>query len=133
VRATVLIDNSAGSMGNSYFTWEQFVENFGSEMRIAGEVFAGMRHIDPVVRMAIAHDQFEAIDLFTDGNGRRGRILILLMLVEQGLLDQPALYLSRYIIKNKAAYYDGLLSVTTRCCRPGDPSPWPLQCHLMVS
>jgi Fic family protein len=70
--------------------------------------------IDPVVRMAIAHYQFEAIHPFTDGNGRTGRILNLLMLVEQGLLDHPVLYLSRHIIKNKAAYYDGLLSVTTR-------------------
>jgi len=63
--------------------------------------------------MAVAHYQFEAIHPFTDGNGRTGRILNLLMLVEQGLLDQPVLYLSRYIIRNKAAYYDGILSVTT--------------------
>jgi Fic family protein len=76
--------------------------------------------IDPVVRMAVAHYQFEAIHPFTDGNGRTGRILNLLMLVEQGLLDQPVLYLSRYIIKNKAAYYDGLLSVTKR----GAWEPW---------
>ncbi len=70
------------------------------------------RDIDPVIRMAVAHYQFEAIHPFTDGNGRTGRILNLLMLVEQGLLDQPVLYLSRYIVKNKAAYYDGLISVT---------------------
>ncbi len=76
--------------------------------------------IDPVVRMAVAHYQFEAIHPFTDGNGRTGRILNLLMLVEQGLLDQPVLYLSRYIINNKAAYYDGLLSVTRR----GEWEPW---------
>jgi len=69
--------------------------------------------LDPVVLMAVAHYQFEAIHPFTDGNGRTGRILNLLMLVEQGLLDQPVLYLSRYIIRNKAAYYDGILSVTT--------------------
>ena len=68
---------------------------------------------DPLIRMAVAHYQFEAIHPFTDGNGRTGRILNLLMLVEQGLLDQPVLYLSRYIIQNKAAYYDTLLSVTT--------------------
>ena len=76
--------------------------------------------IDPLVRMAVAHYQFEAIHPFTDGNGRTGRILNLLMLVEQGLLDQPVLYLSRYIIRNKAAYYDGLLAVTTR----GEWEPW---------
>ena len=72
------------------------------------------QEIDPVVRMAVAHYQFEAIHPFTDGNGRTGRVLDLLMLVEQGLHDQPVLFLSRYIIKNKAAYYDGLLSVTTQ-------------------
>ena len=76
--------------------------------------------LDPVVRMAVAHYQFEAIHPFTDGNGRTGRILNLLMLVEQGLLDQPVLYLSRYIIKNKSAYYDGILSVTTS----GMWEPW---------
>jgi Fic family protein len=78
--------------------WERFIHD--------------SRDIDPVIRMAVAHYQFEAIHPFTDGNGRTGRILNLLMLVEQGLLDQPVLYLSRYIIKNKAAYYDGLIAVT---------------------
>jgi Fic family protein len=59
------------------------------------------------------HYQFEAIHPFTDGNGRTGRVLNLLYLVEAGLLDIPVLYLSRYIIQNKPAYYDGLLAVTT--------------------
>jgi Fic family protein len=57
--------------------------------------------IDPLVRMAIAHYQFEAIHPFTDGNGRTGRIL-LLMLIEQGLLDLLILYLSRYVTLHKA-------------------------------
>jgi len=68
--------------------------------------------IDPLVRMAVAHYQFEAIHPFTDGNGRTGRVLNQLMLVEYGLLDTPVLYLSRYIIRNKADYYDLLLGVT---------------------
>jgi Fic family protein len=72
------------------------------------------KDIDPVVRMAVSHYQFEAIHPFTDGNGRTGRILSLLMLVEQDVLDLPVLYLSRYIIRNRAAYYDALLRVTTR-------------------
>lgn len=67
---------------------------------------------DPLVRMAVQHYQFEAIHPFTDGNGRTGRILNILFLVEQGLLDSPILYLSRYIIQNKAAYYRLLLQVT---------------------
>jgi Fic family protein len=70
------------------------------------------RQIDPLIRMAVAHYQFEAIHPFTDGNGRTGRVLNLLMLVEQDLLDQPALYLSRYIIERKADYYRLLLAVT---------------------
>jgi Fic family protein len=69
--------------------------------------------IDPLIRLAVMHYQFEAIHPFTDGNGRTGRILNLLYLVDQGLLDIPVLYLSRFIIGNKQAYYDRLLGVTT--------------------
>jgi len=68
--------------------------------------------IDPLIRMAVAHYQFEAIHPFTDGNGRTGRVLNLLMLVEQDLLDLPILYLSRYIIERKDEYYRLLLEVT---------------------
>lgn len=69
--------------------------------------------IDPLVRMAVQHYQFEAIHPFSDGNGRTGRILNILFLLEHGLLDSPILYLSRYIIQNKAAYYRLLQKVTT--------------------
>ena len=68
--------------------------------------------VDPLVRMAVQHYQFEAIHPFSDGNGRTGRILNILFLVEQGLLDSPILYLSRYVIANKAEYYRLLLEVT---------------------
>lgn len=68
--------------------------------------------IDPLIRMAIQHYQFEAIHPFSDGNGRTGRILNILFLVEHGLLDSPILYLSRYVINNKAAYYRLLQNVT---------------------
>jgi Fic family protein len=67
---------------------------------------------DPLIRMAVSHYQFEAIHPFTDGNGRTGRVLNSLYLVEQGLLHQPILYLSRHIIATKADYYRLLLSVT---------------------
>lgn len=70
------------------------------------------REVDPLIRMAVAHYQFEAIHPFTDGNGRTGRVLNLLMLVEQDLLDQPVLYLSRYITERKADYYRLLMGVT---------------------
>jgi len=76
--------------------------------------------IDPLVRMAVAHYQFEAIHPFTDGNGRTGRVLNSLFLVEQGLLPLPILYLSRYIVANKADYYRLLLAVT----RDGAWEPW---------
>src|SRR5437868_6942237 len=60
---------------------------------------------DPLIKMAIIHHQFESIHPFYDGNGRTGRIINILYLVKMGLLDLPVLYLSRYIIKHKAAYY----------------------------
>ncbi len=70
--------------------------------------------LDPLVRLAVMHYQFEAIHPFSDGNGRTGRILNLLYLVEQGLLDVPVLYLSRYILTHKSDYYGGLRAVTER-------------------
>lgn len=70
--------------------------------------------LDPLIRMAAGHYQFEAIHPFIDGNGRTGRILNLLFLVEQGLLDVPVLYLSRAIIQQRAAYYRLLNAVTAR-------------------
>jgi len=79
--------------------WEQFLHNHDD--------------IDPLVRMAVAHYQFEAIHPFTDGNGRTGRVLNILYLVDQQLLSLPVLYLSRHIIQNKVDYYRLLLEVTT--------------------
>ncbi len=67
---------------------------------------------DPLIKMAVAHYQFEAIHPFPDGNGRTGRVINILYLVAQGLLDVPVLYLSRFIIQNKGAYYEGLRRVT---------------------
>ena len=63
--------------------------------------------------MPIIHYQFESIHPFYDGNGRTGRLLNILYLVQQGLLDIPVLYLSSYIIKNKAEYYRLLQKVRT--------------------
>ena len=70
--------------------------------------------IDPLIKMAVSHYQFEAIHPFHDGNGRTGRILNVLYLIEEGLLTLPILYLSRYIVKNKADYYRLLLEVTAK-------------------
>ena len=67
--------------------------------------------LDPLIKMAVIHYQFESIHPFYDGNGRTGRIINILYLVLQGLLDIPVLYLSRYIIRNKIDYYKVLQNV----------------------
>lgn len=78
--------------------WERFLHNESG--------------IDPLIRLAVGHYQFEAIHPFTDGNGRTGRILNILFLIDQELLTLPILYLSRYIIRHKSDYYRLLLAVT---------------------
>lgn len=78
--------------------------------------------VDPLIRMAVGHYQFEAIHPFADGNGRTGRVLNSLYLIQEELLTLPILYLSRYIIKNKADYYRLLLDVT----RDNAWEPWVL-------
>ena len=69
---------------------------------------------DPLVKMALIHHQFESIHPFYDGNGRTGRIVNVLYLVKQGLLDSPVLYLSRHIVRTKAEYYRRLQDVRER-------------------
>jgi len=78
--------------------WERFLHN--------------QTELDPLIRLAVGHYQFEAIHPFTDGNGRTGRILNILFLIQEDLLTLPILYLSRYIIANKQDYYRLLLDVT---------------------
>jgi Fic family protein len=80
------------------------------------------RETDPLIRMAAAHYQFEAIHPFTDGNGRTGRVLNSLFLISEGLLTLPILYLSQYIIKHKSDYYRLLRDVT----RNDSWEPWVL-------
>lgn len=86
--------------------WERFLHN--------------QADLDPLIRMAVGHYQFEAIHPFTDGNGRTGRVLNILYLIQEELLNLPILYLSRHVIANKADYYRPLLSVT----RDGAWEPW---------
>lgn len=71
-------------------------------------------NIDPLIKMAVLHYQFEAIHPFVDGNGRTGRIINILFLVEKGLLDSPILFLSHYILRTKPSYYTGLRNVTEK-------------------
>ncbi len=75
---------------------------------------------ETLVKLAVIHYQFEAIHPFADGNGRTGRIIHILYLVQQALLEMPILYLSKYIIENKADYYRLLRGVTER----QDWEPW---------
>ena len=77
-----------------------------------GEFLLADDDLDPLVRLALAHYQFEAIHPFTDGNGRTGRILNILYLLHEGLLGIPVLYLSRYIIQHKRNYYRLIQEVT---------------------
>lgn len=86
--------------------WERFLHN--------------QTDLDPLVRMAVGHYQFEAIHPFADGNGRTGRVLNILYLIQEELLNLPILYLSHHVIANKADYYRLLLGVT----REGAWEPW---------
>jgi Fic family protein len=70
--------------------------------------------VDPLIKMALLHHQFESIHPFYDGNGRTGRILNVLYLVKEGLLDIPVLYLSRHIVRTKPDYYSLLQAVRER-------------------
>lgn len=70
--------------------------------------------VDPLIKLAVIHYQFESIHPFYDGNGRTGRILNILYLVLKDLLDSPILYLSSYIINNKTAYYTLLQEIRTK-------------------
>lgn len=81
------------------------------------ERFINEEHLfdaDPLIKMALIHHQFESIHPFYDGNGRTGRIINVLYLVQQGLLDIPVLYLSRHLVRTKADYYRLLQSVRTQ-------------------
>ncbi len=78
--------------------WERFLHN--------------QTELDPLVRMAVGHYQFEAIHPFIDGNGRTGRVLNILFLIQEDLLSLPILYLSRHLITHRADYYRLLLDVT---------------------
>lgn len=90
--------NGDETIRNKLKNWEKFIhEN---------------EYLDPLIILAIAHYQFEAIHPFEDGNGRTGRVLNSLILIEKDLLTSPILYLSRYIIQNKHEYYSHLLNVT---------------------
>jgi Fic family protein len=97
-----------GSLRDLLANWEKFLHEASD--------------LDPLVRLAIAHYQFEAIHPFSDGNGRTGRVLNSLFMIQEDLLTLPILYLSRYLIGNKTDYYRLLLNIT----RESAWEPWVL-------
>lgn len=98
------------TLRNLLTNWENYLHN----------TLAPEDDTDPLIKMAISHYQFEAIHPFHDGNGRTGRIINVLYLIEQQLLTLPILYLSRYIVQYKNDYYRLLTQVT----RTGDWQEW---------
>lgn len=83
--------------------WEEYVNSKSEQLEA-----------DPLIKSAIAHYQFESIHPFEDGNGRTGRILMVLQMIESGLITAPILYISGYINRNKSEYYRLLREVTNK-------------------
>ncbi len=106
---TALMNDATGEL---VYTPPEGGELLGALLSNWERYIHGAEDLDPLIRMAVMHYQFEAIHPFTDGNGRTGRVLNLLFLVEKGLIELPVLYLSRYIIQHKTDYTRRLLQVT---------------------
>ena len=121
----ILVNNDAGfrnqtgtklinqSTGRSVYTPPQNSDDILKYMSALERFINDSDDIDlnPLVKMAIIHHQFESIHPFYDGNGRTGRIVDILYLIQQGLLDTPILYLSRYINQNNGEYYKCIQNV----------------------
>jgi Fic family protein len=89
-------------------------ETIGALLDDLADYYARHDGVDPLVKMAVGHYQFEAVHPFHDGNGRTGRIVNVLYLVQQRILAEPVLFVSRAIIETKSEYYSRLLAVTER-------------------
>ncbi len=110
IPGTTLANSTTGDIIYTPPTGEQVIRNYLDNW----EKFLHQEDdFDPLVKMAITHYQFEAIHPFHDGNGRTGRVLNILQLIDAGLLTLPTLYLSRYIVQNKQDYYRLLTAVTS--------------------
>ncbi|HEY5584354.1 MAG TPA: Fic family protein [Ruminiclostridium sp.] len=108
---TVLMNERTGETVYTPPSGEEEIRNLLSNLeKYINEDFDD---IDPLIKLAVVHYQFESIHPFYDGNGRAGRIINVLYLVLKKLLDSPILYLSKYIIRNKSAYYKLLQEVRT--------------------
>ncbi len=114
---TKLVNDGTGAVIYTPPEGEQLIRNLLKNIETFIHADSG---IDPLIKMAVMHYQFEAIHPFIDGNGRTGRVLNLLYLIDAGVLNLPILYLSGYIIRNKREYYQRLLAVTSQ----GDWEGW---------
>jgi Fic family protein len=114
------ISDRRSKSGEVIFTPPEGENVIRDKLRNLEEYIHAESAIDPLVKLAIIHYQFEAIHPFTDGNGRTGRFLNILYLVLNGLLDLPVLSLSKYIIDRKSDYYQLLRSVTEKA----EWEPW---------
>lgn len=101
---TVIKNNSTGEV--VYTPPQHYNEIIEYMNNLEEYINTDLDDVDPLIKLAIIHYQFESIHPFYDGNGRTGRILNILYLVSKELLDTPILYLSKYIIKNKLEYYN---------------------------
>ncbi|WP_419802237.1 Fic family protein [Mucilaginibacter sp.] len=106
--------------GQSVYTPPEGEEIIRGKLKDLEDFIHAEDNIDPLIKLALIHYQFEAIHPFSDGNGRTGRIILLLYLKQVGLLELPALYLSNYIIDHKNDYYLKLRMVTEK----GDWQTW---------
>ena len=103
---------SNAATGEVVFTPPEGEDIIREKLKNLEDYIHGENEIDPLLKLALIHYQFEAIHPFTDGNGRTGRILNILYLTQKNLLDLPVLYLSKYIIEQKSEYYRLLRGVT---------------------
>lgn len=104
LKGTVIVDQETGKIVHTPpQSYDEIIELLTNLEKFINDL--EFSDLDPLIKMPIIHYQFESIHPFYDGNGRMGRILNVLYLTQQGLLDWPILYLSKYIIENKADYY----------------------------
>jgi len=102
----------APPFGETIYTPPEGEDRIRGKLRNLEEFILADNGVDALVKLAVMHYQFEAIHPFADGNGRTGRVLNILYLVERGLLDLPVLYLSGFILERRGQYYDLLRQVT---------------------
>ncbi len=109
ITGTAVADQRSGRV---LYTPPEGESLFRQKLKELEDFIHAENHLDPLIKLALIHYQFEAIHPFFDGNGRTGRIINILYLVKEGLLDLPVLYLSKYIIEQKSDYYRLLRDVT---------------------